>query len=351
MVLSPMLISSATIVRQQVCEVLTETLLEGGSVLCADVTDAATIEFVRRKLGGHKAQLIGADPPYGNIVDEGWDDVESIVGHQPSEEAYEKAFVDWMITWTLAWSDLLDDGGAMNIWGGVGVISFRPFYRFLNKIERASGGVLSLANHITWKKKRAYGISHNYLFTREELAYLVKGNPKKPRCFNIPLLDTKRGYAGFNLKYPAKSEYLRRSNVWDEPELFRGKRHRCHKPPRVNEIQIEVSTHPGECVIDLFSGSGSLSKAAQALGRTWIAVEQGESEQASIVEWLSESVKKGRAKTSKEVFELADYEEDVAVLAATSTSEQTSVSPEQGQQSRPGLCVVQKAPALRSFWP
>jgi hypothetical protein len=36
-----------------------------------------------------------------------------------------------------------------------------------------------MANMITWKKRRAYGTKHNYLATREECAYFIKGDIKK----------------------------------------------------------------------------------------------------------------------------------------------------------------------------
>jgi hypothetical protein len=84
----------------------------------------------------------------------------------------------------------------------------------LSDVENRTGW--SLGNHITWSKKRAYGTSWNYLFTREECAYLVNGDAKKPRKFTVPLRDEKRSYAGYSAKYPAKSEFYRRTNVWTD---------------------------------------------------------------------------------------------------------------------------------------
>lgn len=236
-----------------------EVVYRDGVVLQADATSSKTLDYVR-DLVAPGVGLIVADPPYGNIVSAAWD-----------RAADEAQFTDWMLSWTRDWSDLLLPGGAMYVWGGVGKPGFRPFFRYLCEVEKLG---LSLANVITWKKKRAYGVSHNYLFTREECAYLVKGDPKKPRCFHIPLLDEKRGYAGYNAKYPAKSEFLRRSNVWDESEVFRDKWHVCQKADRVSEIPIEVHTDPGEIVIDLFAGSASTSVACRKLGRTFLAIEQ-----------------------------------------------------------------------------
>ncbi len=452
-----------------------------GLVIQADVTDQAVIDYVRSLVG--VVTLIGADSPYGEIVDNPWDKARNLIPDLDLAIPIARQFADWLTKWTLAWSDLLIQGGAIYSWGGIGKPGFRPFYLYCHDVEEKSGGLVNLANHITWKKKRAYGIQHNYLFTREECAYFIKAaDIKKPHCFNVPLLDQKRGYAGYGqdvivgyfdgcyhrlayglhedtshpcmssgaqtsserivyellrqaevsigpdvsqtttqelvqsksrapsivrqetrqtesssesawvdspkrqkerysirlegigstgsvdermpsvrnsdrrkqsageqlsvggqdrqlcwvctrehlhnvmagqqiederdgrgtrnssrlsanttiedvaivsnqVKYPAKSEFLRRSNVWDEPatddsfdsiwdvsEIFRGKIHKCQKPNRVSEIPIEVHTKPGEYVLDLFAGSGSLSAAARRLGRRWIAIEIGAAE-------------------------------------------------------------------------
>jgi DNA modification methylase len=255
--------------------------VEGGYAVCDDSTHEATIDAAARLAGG-KVPLVIADPPYGNILRAGWD--RTALG---ADE-----FARWMLRWTFQWSRALLDGAAFYVWGGIGLPGFRPFLRYLLMVEEhfddpgwaynqhrpefAIG--LKLANLITWKKRRAYGVQHNYLFTREELAYFTKGDDiKRPRCFNVPLLEEKRGYAGYNPKYPAKSEHYRRSNVWaDVTEVMRGKLHPAQKAQRVMEITIEVHTQPGEWVIDPFAGSGTTALAARKLGRRFVVVEKDE---------------------------------------------------------------------------
>jgi site-specific DNA-methyltransferase (adenine-specific) len=46
---------------------------------------------------------------------------------------------------------------------------------------------------------------------------------------------------------------------------------------------IEVSSHPGDLVLDLFAGTGTTSVAAQQLGRRWLAIERRQ-EQCRIIE-------------------------------------------------------------------
>lgn len=236
---------------------------DDGVAICGNSTSSGVINEISLRTGAQGSlKLVVTDPPYGNIVKETWDRWNDT----------QASFVDWMLNWTTLYSNLLASGGAMYIWGGYGVPNFRPFFEYITRVESETN--FKISNMITWSKRRAYGVQHNYLSTREELLYLVKGNIKRPLTFNVPLLQTKRGYAGYNAKYPAKSEYYRRTNVWsDVTELFRGKVHPTQKPMRVFEIPIEVSSNPSDWVVDPFAGSMTTAHAARKLGRKWICVE------------------------------------------------------------------------------
>jgi site-specific DNA-methyltransferase (adenine-specific) len=235
--------------------------VEGGVIIEGDCTQADVREEVGRRAG--LLPLIIADPPYGNIVNDRWDRIEQSAG----------GFSDWMISWTLFFEKMSLPGAALYVWGGIGKPGFRPFYRYLVEVEGRTS--YQLSSHITWAKKRAYGIQWGYLFTREEIAYLTLGDIKKPRKFQVPLLDKKRGYAGYDSNHPAKSEYLRRTNVWtDITEILRGKVHTAQKPQRLAEIMIETHTDSGEWVLDPFCGSGSSAFAARQLGRRFILIEK-----------------------------------------------------------------------------
>jgi len=256
---------------------------DDGVAIRGTFPDEDVLARIVRATGGN-LPLVIADPPYGNVVDEEWDDL--------GED--DEAVAEWMIDWTRRIEAISCPRAALYVWGGIGRPLFRPFYRYFVAIERRSG--YRVANQITWKKKRAYGIQHNYLFTREELLYMHLGEDiKQPRCFNIPLLDEKRGYAGYNKKYPAKSEFYRRSNVWDDvTEILRDKLHIAQKAGRLHEVPIEVHTHPGEWVLDPFVASGTTAVAARKLGRRFVVVEQDPATFEEMVarlrssEWTSE---------------------------------------------------------------
>ena len=248
-------------------------IFKDGIAIQGDSMSQETVDFVSNHVGGEVA-LVATDPPYGNIVDEAWD----------RTDLSDTDFAAEMVEWTQKWASILAQGGAFYVWGGLGLRGFRPFFKYLTMAESPN---FQLANMITWSKKRAYGVQNNYLYTREELAYFVKGNAKKPRCFNIPLLETKRGYSGYNAKYPAKSEFYRRTNVWtDVTEIFRGKLHPTQKPERVVEIPIEVSTNAGDWVVDPFSGAGTTAFAARKLDRKFVVIEREESYFDALVERL-----------------------------------------------------------------
>lgn len=252
-------------------------IFDDGYVFCGDCTSYGLQSSIRQLVGD--VGLIVADPPYGNIVNEKWDRINTS----------DDVFARWMIDWTQSLTKkCLVAGGAFYVWGGVGIPGFRPFLKYVTDVEVTKGADrFELANLITWGKKRAYGVKHNYLWTREECAYFVNGDAKKPRTFNIPLLETKRGYAGFNAKYPAKSEFYRRTNVWtDITEIMQGKLHPTQKKQRVIEIPIEVHTNLGEWVIDPFAGAGTTAMAARKLGRKFVLIEQDRAYFDAIVKLL-----------------------------------------------------------------
>jgi len=225
---------------------------------------------------GVKFPLIIADPSYGHIVNQPWDHMHEMA----------QGLADEQLNQLIACNSHLIPNGAIYWFGGVGIPGYRPFYMLASKIESTTD--LTIAMHITWAKKRAYGVQHNYLFTREEILYLTNGDPKKPATFHVPYLAEKRGYTGYNPKYPAHDERKRRTCVWsDITEIMRGKLHECEKPQELLKVIIETHTNPGDWVLDLFSGSGSASLAAKTLGRKFVAIESDKASAEAIYRRLT----------------------------------------------------------------
>ena len=60
------------------------------------------------------------------------------------------------------------------------------------------------------------------------------------------------------------------SDVWTYPTVKQGPgRHSCEKPLPLLRHIVELTTDPGDHVVDLFAGSGSTGEAALTLGRTF----------------------------------------------------------------------------------
>ena len=230
-------------------------------VIAGDAFERWTTETVDATFGEPATEyvprfpLVICDPPYGEITREKWDVAD-----------YSR--------WMKHCVQVAATDATIAMWGGIGKPKDRPFLEFTSRVE--SEFPFTIKNMITWGKKRAYGVADNYLFTREECLILTRGKP----TFNIPLLTEadghgKRGYDGYNKKYPAKSEYKRRTNVWtDVTELLRGKIHPTQKPDRLYEILIETHSLPGDIIYDPCAGSGTTARAATKLGRGYCIIER-----------------------------------------------------------------------------
>lgn len=263
------------------------TELPDGIIINGDCLDPKVFDLVKKYLDGKKIQLVLTDPPYFVLNktfqgdDTSWDQTKK------SQEEIS----NWMKSWVKMWLPLVYKGGALYIWGGTGTPKFRPFFVFCSEIEHDPDVELTIANYITWSKRRAFGVKSNYLYTREECLYLVNAPSNDPRIFNIPLTDQLRGYDGFSNKYKAKSPYLRRTNIWTITELFQGKIHPTEKPTTLLKIPIGASSNKNEYVLDLFGGSGSTAVAARMLGRKFIVIEKDPGYYKNIVKRLKSTNK------------------------------------------------------------
>lgn len=244
---------------------------------------------VEKILNGQKFPLIVADPPYSDIVSESWD---------------KGVDVNDYLSWTKACLNHMVKGGSLYMWGGIGKPGNRTFFEYLASVEKETG--MTMRNLITWSKRRAYGKKDDYLFTREECAWLING--EKPKTFNIPLLEEKRGYEGYDPNYPALSEYKRRTNVWtDITELFSGKVHVAQKPEKLAGIMITTHTKKGDTIMDPFAGSGSSGLAARKLGRKFVLIERDPNNFKMIVSRLKKPIQQEKLASN-------DYEEMLVVL-------------------------------------
>lgn len=205
--------------------------------------------------------LVLIDPPYFGIVDDSWDNQWSSA----------KDYLDWLFGILALARIATKPKGSLICFQGIGRPGEQHPIDEIRSIAASAGWYYR--NWITWKKRRAYGKSHDYLFCREEIFWFSAAPGRTDVTFNIPLLDVKRGYAGFSEKYPAKSEFKRVSNVWDDiHELMRPERN-CQKPEKLMARLINTHSNPGDLVCDFFAGYGTTGIVARKLGRDFIGCE------------------------------------------------------------------------------
>jgi adenine-specific DNA-methyltransferase len=127
-------------------------------------------------------------------------------------------------------------------------------------------------------KGRCWGYSPETIkrFQEERLLWWGKNGRNQPRLKRF-LRDNKEGVVpitlwpseevGHNQEAKAENSTL----LPDQPELFS-----TPKPERLLKRVIELSTSPGDLVLDSFAGSGTTGAVAHKMGRRWIMVELGE---------------------------------------------------------------------------
>lgn len=180
---------------------------------------ADAFEWLPKHVADDSIPLIVTDPPYGRILKNAWDQKWSMDNQRKLTDEI---------------SRVLQPGGTAYVWGGIGKPGDRLFFSWLSEVEHLHRELV-LWDVITWKKRRAYGTKNKYLFTREECAMLVKGD--KPKTFNIPLLEEKRGYAGYK-----KSEVV---------GYFDGIYHGIHKNAENCDMSSRAQTQGKRSVYEL----------------------------------------------------------------------------------------------------
>lgn len=196
------------------------------------------------------------DPPYYNMVKDQWD----------RQWKTEDDYLEFMIDVATKIKRALKPTGSLLMFNCLGKHGHHPFLRMIPELEK----IFYWRDLITWGKRRGYGCADRYLYAREELLWM-SADPKH-WIFNVPLLDTKRGYSGWG-KYAAKSDYYRRTNVWtDIGELMKPKR-ACQKPTKLLDVIIQTHSNAGDTVLDCFAGTGATMISAEANGRNFIGCD------------------------------------------------------------------------------
>lgn len=217
--------------------------------------------------------LIFIDPPYGKIINKDWDKTNGI-NIKLLNEYYR----------------VLKPTGSIYICCGIGEKS----NSLLENLNMISNTKFIFKDLITWKKQKGYGAKKGWLYTREEIIWLVKDNNKffwnENNQYN---LNEKRNYK----RKIGKSWYKRFTNVWDDISEnlyssihsdrldgdwyanFHNKYPTAHetiKPVELIERIINVHTEPNNnyLVLDTFAGTSTTAIACIKNNVNFIMMEK-----------------------------------------------------------------------------
>lgn len=188
-------------------------------VLCGDATD---LEAVRRLVEGKHADLVFTDPPY-NVDYEGYTaDKLTIKGDRMKPEEFDRFLRGTFVSYR----SVVKQGASLYICHASSVQR-----EFQNALE-AEG--FEVRCQIIWAKNTfAWGFGR-YKFQHEPLFYAHVAGEKDPW-------------------YGDKSQ----STLWQEKKPAANRLHPTMKPIELIERALLNSSKSGDCVLDLFGGSGS----------------------------------------------------------------------------------------------
>jgi DNA modification methylase len=217
-------------------------------LICGNALDAATVAAL---MGGEKAQMIFADPPY-NVPIQGHVGGSGAVKHREvAMAAGEMSKAEFTAFLTTSFRNLAD----ASIDGSIHFICMD--WRHMDEVLRAGEAVYSeLKNLIVWAKDN--GGMGTFYRSRHELIFAFK-NGAAPHTNSFEL--------GQHGRY--------RTNVWQYKgvnTLKAGRMDELALHPTVKPVQmiadaIKDCSGRGDIVLDLFGGSGSTLIAAHKTGR------------------------------------------------------------------------------------
>jgi site-specific DNA-methyltransferase (adenine-specific) len=214
-----------------------------------------------RTLDDDSIDLVLTDPPYFGIVTNDWD-------NQWEDEA---DYLEWCRVWTDECVRVLKPNRCMYVWGTTKTDTFLRYkLDVLNDLDE-----LNYQNWIIWAYDWGGRTKKTFPRKHEDLLMYSKGkeflfNPDEVR---IPYkMKT-------NVRKTAQNNPLGKipTDVWTKNNHTTSKEycgwHPTQKPVQLLERIILANTHPGDTVLDVFSGSGSTAIATQKTGRKFVGCE------------------------------------------------------------------------------
>jgi DNA modification methylase len=225
-------------------------------IICGDCIE------VLSKIREPFADLIFADPPFniGYKYDKYHDKVKS------------KNYIAWTKDWMAACKKALMPHGSF-------YIAIGDEYAANVKIIADELG-LFMRNWIIWhytfgqqmKKKFARSHTHIFYFVNDKNKFTFNDHAVRVPSDRQLIYNDRRANPAGKMPDDVWAEYSRVCGTFKERTGW----HPCQMPESLLKRIITVSSNPGDCILDPFSGSGTTAAAAYQLSRNYIALDISE---------------------------------------------------------------------------
>ncbi len=223
------------------------------TIICGDCVE------VLRKVNQPFADLIFADPPFN--IDYKYDKYND---RRKSEE-----YITWTREWMTTCRKVLKPAGSF-------YIAIGDNYAANVKIIADELG-LFMRNWIIWhytfgqqtKNKFARSHTHIFYFVNDEKNFTFNDYAVRVPSDRQLLYNDKRANSAGKLPDDVWNQYSRVCGTFKERVGW----HPCQMPEDVLKRIVAVSSNPGDCVLDPFSGSGTTLAAGCQLARNYVGIE------------------------------------------------------------------------------
>jgi len=218
------------------------------------------LEFLAT-LEDNSVDLIITDPPYFEIVKDGWD----------NQWETEEKYLEWCEKWTKECFRVLKPNRCFYVWGTTKTDTFLRYkLSVLNNIKEAH-----YQNWIVWAYDWGGRTKKKFPRKHEDLLMYSKGKtfPFYADSVRVPYKMAQ------NIRPTAKNNPLGKipTDVWTKNNHTTSKEyagwHPTQKPLSLLERVIKAHTNEGDVVLDIFNGSGSTMIAAENSKRVFWGCE------------------------------------------------------------------------------
>lgn len=228
------------------------------------------------QLPSNSAQLIIADPPYYQVLDNDWDQQ----WQNPDE------YLNWTLNWVTQCKRILRPDGLLYIFGQLG----KREHVWLHTCSLLTQH-MQFHDMLIWDRAVGYNERRDSFTAQYEMILSLRKSETTPYfdkdAVRLPYPEQQIQMYLRDKRYKdktAREQHLRKgkyaTNILRVPSLKGSSRekvgHPSQKPIALINQLIRASSRKGDLVLDPFLGSGTTAASAETQGRKWIGIEKQE---------------------------------------------------------------------------